>query len=179
MTTTHLSHLASTQSASRVIAPLKKSISPFQPVAFSQPARKHSSFQNRAQKPFADTPYLSRKQGFCAHPTIETLEFATILLGKNSTRRKNSRSPIVGLPRQRPSRHVSSSVRNSTADSPINIRPSTLLRHEPFLLISTTNSPARRSPSLITTWPKGQRVRTWNRTPFSARHERTWASALA
>jgi hypothetical protein len=74
----------------------KKSISRIQSVASSRHARKTPSFQNRAQKPFSDTPYLSRKQRFCAHPTKETLEFAAMLLGKNSPRRKNSFDPVVG-----------------------------------------------------------------------------------
>jgi hypothetical protein len=98
MLPTPLPQLLSLYLACSVIASFKKSISRIQSVALSRHARKRPSFQNRAQKPFSDIPYLSRKQGFCAPPSFETLKFATILLGKNSTRRKNRPSPRVGYP---------------------------------------------------------------------------------
>jgi hypothetical protein len=166
--TTPFSQSPSLHLAARVLASFKKSISRIQSVAFSRPARKHPSFQNRTQKPFSDTPYLSRKQGFCADPTSETIEFATIILGKNSPRRKNSLTPIVG-----PMRHASRCPRKPLAIqdrspsrtdnveflkrstnpcplSPVSIHPSSFILHHSKVILHPSGwlqeKPAPRKP---------------------------------
>jgi hypothetical protein len=85
---TPLPHLPSFHRANGLHASIKKSKTLEKPVAFSRPARKRATSENRAQKPFSNTPFFSTKTRFL-HASLQwNPQNRPIHIGKEFTAQK-------------------------------------------------------------------------------------------
>ncbi len=167
MLSSPLSHLPSLQPAIGFLRSFKKSISLVQSVAFSRPARNRPHSQNRAQKPFSDTPYSLRKTGFLRAPLQWNPHIPRNLIGKilgaqkkptRATRRVSTASlhhcnSVIRRPKaedRRPSRR-NAPFSESVGEMPTNVEISRI-----------DNQKAVRDPVARTLSAVPSRLGTWN-----------------